>query len=166
VNPRIKSHRHWLHGIWLMCLVWAMPLFAQTITLNLKDADINALIGTVAEVTGKNFIVDPRVKGKVTVISSRPMDAEEVYQVFLSILKVHGFAAVPSGAVIKILPDVSAKQDSIPNVSDDAPGRGDEMVTRVIQATGTFGCLSDNQRADHLGSCGERIATGKYYSSD
>jgi general secretion pathway protein D len=133
VNPRIKSHRHWLHGIWLMCLVWAMPLFAQTITLNLKDADINALIGTVAEVTGKNFIVDPRVKGKVTVISSRPMDAEEVYQVFLSILKVHGFAAVPSGAVIKILPDVSAKQDSIPNVSDDAPGRGDEMVTRVIQ---------------------------------
>jgi general secretion pathway protein D len=110
-----------------------MPLLAQTITLNLKDADINALIGTVAEVTGKNFIVDPRVKGKVTVISSRPMDAEEVYQVFLSILKVHGFAAVPSGAVIKILPDVSAKQDSIPNVSDDAPGRGDEMVTRVIQ---------------------------------
>ncbi len=133
MNPRIKSHRHWLHGIWLMCLVWAMPLFAQTITLNLKDADINALIGTVAEVTGKNFIVDPRVKGKVTVISSRPMDAEEVYQVFLSILKVHGFAAVPSGAVIKILPDVSAKQDSIPNVSDDAPGRGDQMVTRVIQ---------------------------------
>ena len=133
MNPRTNSHRHWLYGIWLMCLVWAMPLSAQTITLNLKDADINALIGTVAEVTGKNFIVDPRVKGKVTVISSRPMDSEEVYQVFLSILKVHGFAAVPSGQVIKILPDVSAKQDSIPNVSDDEPGRGDEMVTRVIQ---------------------------------
>ena len=133
MNPRTNSHRHWLHGIWLMCLVWAMPLLAQTITLNLKDADINALIGTVAEVTGKNFIVDPRVKGKVTVISSRPMDSEEVYQVFLSILKVHGFAAVPSGEVIKILPDVSAKQDSIPNVSDDQPGRGDEMVTRVVQ---------------------------------
>lgn len=133
MSPRSNSHRHWLHGIWLICLLWAMPLLAQTITLNLKDADINALIGTVAEVTGKNFIVDPRVKGKVTVISSRPMDSEEVYQVFLSILKVHGFAAVPSGAVIKILPDVSAKQDSIPNVSDDAPGRGDEMVTRVIQ---------------------------------
>ncbi len=133
MNPRFNSHRHWLHGLWLMCLVWATPLVAQTITLNLKDADINALIGTVAEVTGKNFIVDPRVKGKVTVISSRAMDADEVYQVFLSILKVHGFAAVPSGAVIKILPDVSAKQDSIPNVTDGAPGVGDEMVTRVIQ---------------------------------
>jgi general secretion pathway protein D len=116
-----------------VCLVWSGALSAQTITLNLKDADINALIGTVAEVTGKNFIVDPRVKGKVTVISSRAMDANEVYQVFLSILKVHGFAAVPSGEVIKILPDVSAKQDSIPNVSAEKPGRGDEMVTRVIQ---------------------------------
>jgi len=133
VESRINKRKHWLHGLCMLCLVWVGPLFAQTITLNLKDADINALIGTVAEVTGKNFIVDPRVKGKVTVISSRAMDSDEVYQVFLSILKVHGFAAVPSGSVIKVLPDVSAKQDSIPSVGDDAPGRGDEMVTRVVQ---------------------------------
>ena len=132
VSRTIKQ-KHWRHWIWVLCLVWVGPLFAQTITLNLKDADINALIGTVAEVTGKNFIVDPRVKGKVTVISSRAMDREEVYQVFLSILKVHGFAAVPSGPIIKILPDVSAKQDSIPSVGDEAPGHGDEMVTRVVQ---------------------------------
>ena len=133
MDSRINKRKHWLHGLCMLCLVWVGPLLAQTITLNLKDADINALIGTVAEVTGKNFIVDPRVKGKVTVISSRAMDSDEVYQVFLSILKVHGFAAVPSGSVIKILPDVSAKQDSIPSVGDDAPGRGDEMVTRVVQ---------------------------------
>lgn len=131
--PGIGKRKPWRHGLWVLCLVWVGPLFAQTVTLNLKDADINALIGTVAEVTGKNFIVDPRVKGKVTVISSRAMDAEEVYQVFLSILKVHGFAVVPSGEVMKIVPDVSAKQDSIPNVSDEVPGRGDEMVTRVVQ---------------------------------
>jgi general secretion pathway protein D len=133
VDSRINQRKHWLRGLCMLCLVWVGPLLAQTITLNLKDADINALIGTVAEVTGKNFIVDPRVKGKVTVISSRAMDRDEVYQVFLSILKVHGFAAVPSGSVIKILPDVSAKQDAIPSVGDDAPGRGDEMVTRVVQ---------------------------------
>jgi general secretion pathway protein D len=133
VKSRISNKRLWLGASWLLSLLWALPLLAQTITLNLKDADINALIGTVAEVSGKNFIVDPRVKGKVTVISSRPMDADEVYQVFLSILKVHGFAAVPSGSVIKILPDVSAKQDSIPNATDSTPGRGDEMVTRVVQ---------------------------------
>ena len=133
MESRRQNNRHWQHALWALCLLWVGPLFAQTITLNLKDADINALIGTVAEVTGRNFIVDPRVKGKVTVISSRAMDSEEVYQVFLSILKVHGFAAVPSGAVIKIVPDVSAKQDAIPSVGDANPGHGDEMVTRVVQ---------------------------------
>jgi len=120
----------------ILMLVWlvaGVPVQAETVTLNLKDADIGALISTVAEVTDRNFIVDPRVKGKVTVISSRPMDSEEVYQVFLSILKVHGFAAVPSGEVIKIVPDVNAKQDGIPTASDSAPGRGDQMVTRVVQ---------------------------------
>ncbi len=119
-----------------MLLVWlviALPLRAETVTLNLKDADIGALISTVAEVTDRNFIVDPRVKGKVTVISTRPMDSDEVYQVFLSILKVHGFAAVPSGEVIKIVPDVNAKQDGIPTTTEAEPGQGDEMVTRVIQ---------------------------------
>jgi len=115
---------------WLLC---TLPLHAETVTLNLKDADIGALISTVAEVSDKNFIVDPRVKGKVTVISSRPMNSEEVYQVFLSILKVHGFAAVPSGEVIKIIPDVNAKQDSIPTSTDSNPGVGDEMVTRVVE---------------------------------
>ena len=133
MKSRANNRRRWLQVVWLLCLVWAAPLFAQTITLNLKDADINALIGTVAEVTGKNFIVDPRVKGKVTVISSRPMNADEVYQVFLSILKVHGFAAVPSGSVVKIVPDVTAKQEGIPNATAREPGSGDEMVTRVIQ---------------------------------
>ncbi len=117
-------------------LLWfalVLPAQAETVTLNLKDADISALISTVAEVADKNFIVDPRVKGKVTVVSSRPMNSDEVYQVFLSILKVHGFAAVPSGEVIKIVPDVNAKQDGIPTTSDANPGRGDQMVTRVVQ---------------------------------
>jgi general secretion pathway protein D len=61
------------------------------------------------------------------------MNSDEVYQVFLSILKVHGFAAVPSGEVIKIIPDVNAKQEDIPTTTDEQPGVGDEMVTRVIQ---------------------------------
>jgi len=120
-------------GILLIQLMLVAPAHAAEVTLNLKDADISALISTVAEVTDRNFIIDPRVKGKVTVISSRPMDSDEVYQVFLSILKVHGFAAVPSGEVIKIVPDVNAKQDGIPTASDGSPGRGDEMVTRVVQ---------------------------------
>ena len=115
-----------------LVLAW-QSVFAASVTLNLKDADINALIGTVAEVTGTNFIVDPRVKGKVTVVSSKPMESDEVYQVFLSILKVHGFAAVPSGSVVKIVPDVNAKSEGVPTVTDKSPGRGDEVVTRVIE---------------------------------
>ena len=115
-----------------MSLLWNSA-WAASVTLNLKDADIGALIGTVAEVTGTNFIVDPRVKGKVTVVSSRPMESDEVYQVFLSILKVHGFAAVPSGSVVKIVPDVNAKSEGVPTVTEKEPGRGDEVVTRVIE---------------------------------
>ncbi len=115
----------------MLALAW-QTAFSTSVTLNLKDADINALIGTVAEVTGTNFIVDPRVKGKVTVVSAKPMESDEIYQVFLSILKVHGYAAVPSGSVVKIVPDVNAKSEGVPVATGQTPGRGDEVVTRVI----------------------------------
>ncbi|HHZ88613.1 MAG TPA: type II secretion system protein GspD [Chromatiaceae bacterium] len=131
-----RSPQRRLLGLWstlVIGLMLSLSAQAQNLTLNLKDADINALIGTISEVTGTNFIVDPRVKGKVTVISSKPMPAEEAYQVFLSILKVHGFAAIPFGSIVKIVPDVSAKQDAIPTVDSRAPGKGDEIVTRIVQ---------------------------------
>ncbi len=102
------------------------------ITLNLKSVDINTLIKTVAEVADKNFIVDPRVKGKVTVISKHQMDQEETYRVFLSILQVHGFSAVPSGDVIKIIPDITAKQSGIPVQFAKDKGAVDEFITQVI----------------------------------
>ncbi len=102
------------------------------VTLNLKDADIRSFIETVAEATGRNFIVDPRVKAKVTVISARSMNREEVYQVFLSVLQVHGYAAVKVGEVIKILPDVNAKQGPVATSGVDAQANGDELVTRVV----------------------------------
>ncbi|MDH5371254.1 MAG: type II secretion system protein GspD, partial [Gammaproteobacteria bacterium] len=66
---------------------------SSKVTLNFNATDINAVISAVSEMTGRNFIVDPRVKGKVTVISHRALKASEIYQVFLSVLKVHGFAA-------------------------------------------------------------------------
>lgn len=103
------------------------------VTLNLKDADIRSLIETVAEATGRNFVVDPRVKAKVTVVSARPMSREEVYQVFLSVLQVHGYAAVQVGEIIKILPDVNAKQGPVATAGGETQGTGDELVTRVVQ---------------------------------
>ncbi|MEW6353111.1 MAG: type II secretion system secretin GspD [Pseudomonadota bacterium] len=117
-----------------------VPLFtapqalAEPVTLNFKDADIQAVIATVAEITGKNFIVDPRVNGKVTIISSRPMDKDEIYQVFLSLLEVHGFAVVPAGGdnAFKVIPDANAKFQDIPTTTEEDPGAGDEIITRVI----------------------------------
>ncbi len=101
-------------------------------TLNLKDADISTLISTVGDITGRNFIVDPRVKGKVTVLSSTPMSPDELYGVFLAVLQVHGFAAVPAGPVIKIVPEVGAKQDG-GSYFDFEGLADDEIVTRVIE---------------------------------
>jgi len=133
----VRAYRWWQQGLAL--LLGLILLFsggqvnAESMTLNLKDADITAFISTVSEMTGKNFIVDPRVKGKVTVISSKPMQSDEIYQVFLSILNVHGFAAIPGKDVIKIVPEVNAKQDAIPTVTRSGQQFGDQMVTRVIQ---------------------------------
>src|ERR1041384_54912 len=113
-------------------LLFAAPAWAD-VTLNLKDADIATLIATVSEVTGKNFIVDPRVKGKVTVVSSSPMSADGVYETFLAVLEVQGFAAVPAGPAIKIIPDTNARTDG---GSFSGNGRGlpnDEIVTHVYE---------------------------------
>jgi general secretion pathway protein D len=111
------------------------PAVAQsqgTITPNYKDADLSQIIEAVSAVTGKNFIVDPRVKAQVTMLSSTPMTPNAFYEAFLSILQVHGFVAVPSGDTIKILPDANARQ--VP--SNDLPSRvsssSDEIVTQVV----------------------------------
>ena len=130
-----------MHFVWLLALsvcvlfVTSTTVYAadETTTLNFKGADIQAVISTVAQATGKNFIIDPRVKGKVTLISNRPMGKGEIYKVFLSILEVHGFTAIPSGKAIKIVPDADAKHSSLPTASGRRPGRGDEAVTRVIE---------------------------------
>src|ERR1041384_6234647 len=106
----------------------AGPAFAD-VTLNLKDADIATLIATVSEVTGKNFIVDPRVKGKVTVVSSSPMNADGVYETFLAVLEVQGFAAVQSGAAVKIIPDTNARTDGGSLRGDGKGLAKDEVVT-------------------------------------
>ncbi|MES9946472.1 MAG: type II secretion system secretin GspD [Candidatus Thiodiazotropha sp.] len=122
-----------LYTVAMLNLAWIPLGHAEQITLNLNNADIEALIKTVSEHTGKNFVIDPRVKGKVTVISAHPMAREEFYQVFLSILEVHGFSTIPSGDVIKVVPDVKAKQGGIPTVNALGQLPGDQIVTRIIQ---------------------------------
>lgn len=117
-------------------LITSLHSYAQEAgqsTLNLDNVDIRVLINTVAKATGRNFIVDPRVKAKVTVVSSKAMDSNELYEIFLSILQVHGYSAVPGVGFIKIVPDTNAKQGAIPISSNSLGGPRDELVTRVIQ---------------------------------
>ena len=102
-------------------------------SLNLKDVDIHALIETVADATGKNFIVDPKITGNISVVTSTPMKASQVYDVFLSILKVHGYSAVPNGNVIKIIPNITAKQDGDESELRLSSQSGDEQLTRIVQ---------------------------------
>ncbi len=101
-------------------------------SLAFKDADIRKVIEAVSDVTGKSFIVDPRVTGKVTLLSSQPLSPDALYEAFLSILQVHGYAAVTSGDLIKIIPDATSRQFAGP--IGGGPGIGsDEIVTQVIQ---------------------------------
>ena len=127
----INGLRKFTIGV-MAALLFSAQVMADEITLNLKDADIRALISTVSKFTGKNFIIDPRVKAKITVISSETLTPEEVYEVFLSILQVHGYAAVPTGSVIKIVPEVNAKQGPLPMEATPAGEGGDELITKVI----------------------------------
>ncbi len=101
------------------------------ITLNFKDADIREVAATIGEITHKDFIIDPRVQGRVTVISSKPISRDAVYAVFLSVLQVHGLAAVPAGAMIKIVPALEARQMPGSVYGNGTPG--DAMVTDVVQ---------------------------------
>jgi general secretion pathway protein D len=118
-----------------LLLVLAMPLAAEDdkIVLNFKEADLQALISMVSEETGTNFVVDPRVRGRVTVISGAPVSRAELYRIFLSVLRIHGFAAVPGEGVVKLVPEVQAKQAEVPTVAPPHIGTGDEYVTRVIK---------------------------------
>jgi general secretion pathway protein D len=104
----------------------------ETWRLNLKDADIRAFVTQVADITGYSFVVDPRVKGKVTVLSSAPMNKDEIYDLFLAVLNVHGFTAIPGEEVIKVVQQVDAKQ-SAESLSRFPDVPSEQLITRVIQ---------------------------------
>ncbi len=138
-----KAKKAYLAAL-LVAILSSVPVMAEeSAQINLRDVEIPTLIETVSRITGKNFVVDPRVKGKVTVITNSDMDADELYETFLSILQVHGFSAVPSGAnLIKVVPSNQAKQQPVPVIGEDEekkPRRkrvkrnADELITRVIR---------------------------------
>jgi general secretion pathway protein D len=114
---------------------WAEEAESQAgneVRINMQDTNIRSFIEWIAKATGKNFIIDPRVTGKVTVISNEAMAPEEAYRVFLSVLQVHGFSAIESADAVKVIPDANAKQTGVPLV-DDNELNDDQLVVRVIR---------------------------------
>ena len=110
---------------------WAQDAQDITITPNYKEADIRQVIEAVGEVTGRNFIIDPRVNANVTMLSSTPMSADAFYEAFLSILEVYGYIAMNTGDITKILPSASARQ--YPGFLGTDGAGADDIVTQVIQ---------------------------------
>ena len=110
-------------------LAWSQEPAA---TLNWKDADIRQVVEAVSAVTGKNFILDPRVTGQVTLLSPTPLGPDALYEAFLSILQVHGYVAIDSGGLIKIIPDATARQFPTQIGTSGAAGP-DDLATQVIQ---------------------------------
>ncbi|MGO9932898.1 MAG: type II secretion system secretin GspD [Steroidobacteraceae bacterium] len=108
------------------------PQEGATITPNYKDADLSQIIQAVSEVTGKNFIIDPRVNAKVTMLSATPMSPAAFYEAFLAVLQVYGYVAVPAGKVIKIVPNTDARQLPSIDLPNDVSSTSDEIVTQII----------------------------------
>jgi general secretion pathway protein D len=99
-----------------------------TVALNFQDVDLPVLARFVSEVTGRNFILDDRVRGSVTIISPTRITPEEAYLVFQSVLQVKGFTTVPSGNFVKIVPVREGRESAIPT----GVRAGDELVTRIL----------------------------------
>ena len=102
------------------------------ITMDFQDVDIAVLVKFIGEITGKNFVMDERVQGKVTVVSPTRITPDEAYSVFQAVLQVKGFTTVPSGAAIRIIPTKDAKATSLRTVEAKGQAPSEEYVTRLL----------------------------------
>lgn len=105
---------------------------AQGVNFDFEDADLRAVIQAVAEFTGKNFLVDPRVQGRVTVVAPTPLTVEQAYKVFQSVLEVNGFVTVEADGAIKIVPAEEGKVRDTSVFDEGSPVGNDDMQTRII----------------------------------
>ena len=106
----------------------------KTISMDFDQVDIKVFIKFISELTGKNFVIDDKVRGKVTVLSPSKISVEEAYKVFESVLEVHGFTTVPAGKVIKVVPSVEARQKSVElrRAPTFVPRPDDRIITQIL----------------------------------
>ena len=107
---------------------------SSAVTINFTDTDITLFIKYIGELTGKIFVVDDKVRGKVNIFSSKEVSVKDAYRLFESVLEVHGFTTIPSGNIIKIVPAVDARtKDIATRLREEAISPDDRVETRLIQ---------------------------------
>ena len=128
----------------LLCLLlilamhdsWASPAHAQEksgkITINFQDVEIASIVKLISQETGKNFIYDERLKGKITIIAPRELTSDEAFDLFTSVLELKGFTIVDTGKAYKIIPAATIKQSSVDVSREDAVRLSDAYVARLI----------------------------------
>jgi general secretion pathway protein D len=103
------------------------------VTIDFDNVDISLFVKFISELTGKNFVIDKAVKGKVTIISPTKITVQEAYRVFESVLEVHGYTTVPAGKIIKIVPAVAARgKDIETRLREEALTPEDKVVTQLV----------------------------------
>ena len=125
--------------VFLLVVLLAQPVLAKDnglpgnleVTLDFQNVELIDMISTISELTGKNFVYDESVRGKVSVVSPRPVTVDEAYRLFTTVLKVKGFTIVPSGKVNKIVSVRSAKEDNLP--VGDGRNLGEQFVSNIIE---------------------------------
>ena len=134
VRSGVRSRSKPIIAVVVAALLAAIPAArgqeSDTVTLNFVNADIDAVVKAVAEITGRNFVLDPRVKGTINIVSARPVPKSLVYPTLLSALRLQGFTAVEGDGIVKIVPEVDAKMQGGPVGTTGVTG--DRLVTQVI----------------------------------
>lgn len=131
------------------------------VSLDFTDIELADLIKTISELTGRNFVYDDTVKGKVTVITPERMSRDEAYQLFLTVLSVKGFTVIPSGKVLKIIRDKDAKETNLPLLADGRLPRGEQFVTRLVRLQHIdAGTMADRVLAPLVPKAGNIVAYG------
>ena len=132
MHAKLAKFKASIQSLVLLMALCVPHVGAQDFTVNLKDTDIQEFIEFVADVTETTIVVDPSVKGKIKVISSKPVSKAELYDLFLSILDVHGYTAVRSGAVVRVIPNKNARSSPVDVISGTSEINA-EYVTQVIR---------------------------------
>ena len=138
----MKNNAYLVRTLLVCCLLVGLTLLPgrgeavetadeMLITLDFQNVEMVDLISTISELTGKNFLYDESVRGKVSILSPEPVSLDEAYRLFLTVLRVRGFTVVPSGKVNKIVALAAAKEETLPIT--DQRGLGDQHVTRILE---------------------------------